>query len=84
MRRWKREAGNVVFLRYAQIGIMSVVTNQGDVHILHKTPQFDYNKAKSLFHSIFSCYQDDTITHNEAVKYFLKECSEGGIFYVRS
>ena len=74
----------VVFLRYAQIGIMSVVTNQGDVHILHKTPQFDYNKAKRLFHSIFSCYQDDTITHNEAVKYFLKECSEGGIVYVRS
>lgn len=74
----------VVFLRYRQIGLMSVVTNQGNVHILHKTSQFDYDKAKGLFGIIYRAYIDKQMTHDASVKRFLKICSEGGITYVKS
>lgn len=74
----------LTFIRYSQIGIISVVTNQGEVYILRKTKKYEYNKVKDVFGRIFLLYKDKKISHNEAVKLFLKECYKGGIAYVKS
>jgi hypothetical protein len=72
------------FLRYGQIGLVSVVTNQGEIYLLHKTSKYEYNRAKDIFGAIYVLYQAGSITHNEAVKRFLKKCGEGGIYYGKS
>ena len=74
----------ITFVRYAQIGLMSVVTNQGEVYILHKNLKYNYQKAKNILNVVYQKYATKEIEHNEAVNMFLKVCSEGGIEYVRS
>lgn len=72
------------FLRESQIGLLSVVTNQGTVYILHKNKNYSFQGAATLFTPIVLKYQKKLIGHNEAVKAFLKICEQGGIDYVRS
>lgn len=72
------------FLLYAQIGVMSIVTNQGEVYILHKTRKYDYNKAREIFDTIYMAYLANKVSHNEAVARFLKEAAKGGIEYGKS
>lgn len=72
------------FIRYGQIGLLSVVTNQGEIYVLNKGPQYDYNKARALFAKIFLKYEQGNLAHNKAVEEFLKECKEGGIIYERA
>lgn len=72
------------FLRESQIGVLSVVTNQGTVYVLCKSQQYSFKRAVSLFNTIALQYKNKTLTHEEAVKAFLRVCKEGGIDYVRS
>jgi hypothetical protein len=74
----------MTFIRYGQIGLISVVTNQGEIYLLHKTANYDYNKLKKIFGEIYLQYNVGRISHNEAVKQFLKSCSEGGVYYEKS
>lgn len=72
------------FLRESQIGVLSVVTNQGTVYVLSKNKQYNFKQAVSLFNAIAIQYKNKILTHEEAVKAFLRACKEGGIDYVRS
>lgn len=74
----------MTFILEGKIGLLSVVTNQGEVYILYKSLKYDYNKTKKLFSKVYLNYIDKKLTHNEAVDKFLKECKKGGIFYARS
>lgn len=73
-----------VFLRYAQISTLSVVTNQGAVYILHKTSDFDYQKTVGLLKQLYDRYHTEGLCHDDAVQIFLQECGKGGISYVKS
>lgn len=72
------------FIVYAQIGTMPVVTNQGEVYVLHKTRKYDYNKAREIFDTICADYLAKKLSHNGAVARFLKEAAKGGIEYGKS
>ena len=72
------------FLVHAQIGTMSVVTNQGEVYVLHKTRKYDYNKAREIFDTICADFLANKLSHNEAVDRFVKEAAKGGIEYGKS
>ena len=72
----------VTLLRYAQVKMMSVVTNQGDVRVLCKTFEFEYEKAKAIFNALYCRYPGGEIGHHATVRRFLKECRKGGLAYV--
>lgn len=65
-------------------GILTVVTNFGDVHILYKTEKFDYNKITDILTCFYSKFKEGEITKEEVVNNFLKQCREGGVRYERS
>lgn len=71
------------FLREGSIGTMSVVTNQGEVYVLHKSSKYDYNKARDLYVDIINSYSENNFDGDEVVKRFLKGCRTGGIIYER-
>lgn len=69
------------FLGDDYIGVMSVVTNQGEIYLLQKLAKYDYNKARRLLTEIAAKYtleQQDKIAEE-----FLYKCSEGGVAYVK-
>lgn len=72
------------FIREGQLGLISVVTNQGEVYILQKSKLYDFNKTKILFSKIYLDYTNHKLTHGEAVNQFLKQCYEGGIYYEKA
>ena len=72
------------FVQASEIGLMSVVTNQSEVHILRKADIFDYAKIVKLAISAYDEYVAKSISHDEAVKRFLKGCKSGGVIYARS
>lgn len=72
------------FLLQAQIGTMSVVTNQGEVYVLHKTRKYDYNKAREIFDTICTDCLTNKLSYKEAVARFVKEAAKGGIEYGKS
>ena len=72
------------FLNYSNIGLLSVVTNQVEVYILHKTSDFDFDIAKDLLVNAGKSAERYIISHDAAVKKFLKECRKGGVFYVKA
>ncbi|MCM1166435.1 MAG: hypothetical protein NC299_13395 [Lachnospiraceae bacterium] len=63
------------------VKVMSVVTNQGEVYVLNKTTDFDYDKARRLLFDINASLPDDKDIGHNFVKEFLKRCSEGGMEY---
>lgn len=71
------------FVQTKELGIISVVTNQGEVHILRKSDRFDFGYSINLARSAYESYASKELSHNEAVKFFLKNCYEGGIIYER-
>ena len=71
------------FIRYAQIGLMSVVTNQGEVYILYKGEKYSFKDVHMIFSKIYSVYSVGLIDAQEVVSRFLKFCGKGGIVYVR-
>ncbi len=73
------------FICEGSIKTMSVVTNQGEVHVLNKTEKYEYNKARMLMAKTYEYFRDcPLIDNNDFVKRFLKKCSEGGIEYAKS
>lgn len=72
------------FIRFAQIGIMAVVTNQGEVYIMHKSSRYSFEKAQAVFNDVYTDYAKGKINDIEAVDRFLKNCGKGGIDYARS
>ena len=74
----------MTFLRQPVIGLMSVVTNQGKVHILKKGDKYDFSRnwnqlVKSL--EDFSAGRKDD---SQAVQQFLKNCNKRGVLYESS
>ena len=69
------------FFLQAQIGPMSIVKNQGEVYVLHKTRKYDYNKTREIFDTICADFLANKLSHNEAVTSFFLEAAKGGIEY---
>lgn len=72
------------FICEGTIKAMSVVTNQGEVYVLNKTRNYDYNKARNLMADVFNSFDGKEIDNIEFVKRFIKRCDEGGIEYAKS
>lgn len=71
------------FIQTKELGIISVVTNQGEVHILNKSINYDFGYAVSLAKRAYNRYASKELSHNQAVRLFLKNCYKGGIVYER-
>ena len=71
------------FIRTPQIGLLSVVTNQGEVYVLYKDNEYSYPVAYALLKDIGVVYSTGTINDEDAVNRFLKTCSKGGVTYAK-
>ncbi len=69
------------FIANDYFGLMSVVTNQGEVYVLLKTSSFDYDKVREVEKALMEEYSLER--QEEITKEFLKRCKEGGILYVK-
>ncbi len=74
----------VTFVQAKEIGIMSVVTNQGEVYLLRKNTEFSYQKVLEVATKAYNAYNSRAASHDEAVKMFLKDCTKWGVSYERS
>ncbi|WP_124098352.1 minor capsid protein [Ruminococcus sp. Marseille-P6503] len=72
------------FICEGAIKVMSVITNQGEVYILNKKSEYEYNKARNLMAEIFNSFNNEEMDNNEFVRRFLKQCHKGGIEYAKS
>lgn len=63
---------------------MSVVTNQGEVYILNKLDNYNFNDTKKILTEIYKSYPVGDINDKDFVKNFLKRCHERGIEYAKS
>ena len=72
------------FVTESAIKTMSVVTNQGEVYILNKLSDYNYNKTRMLLYEIFHSFGTQAVENREFVNKFLKRCNEGGIEYAKS
>lgn len=72
------------FICEGAIKAMSVVTNQGEVYILNKKSEYEYNKARNLMAEVFNSFDGEEIDNNEFVRRFIKQCHKGGIEYAKS
>lgn len=66
------------FITQGGIGLISVVTNQGEVYILHKNHRYTYEKARALLFLIREAVSEDI---EKMVAMFLRDCKEAGIDY---
>ena len=66
------------FITQACIGLMSVVTNQGEVYILHKNHRYTYQQVRELLFSIKEIANEDI---EETIDLFLRNCGKVGIDY---
>ena len=71
-------------IRFAQIGLLTVVTNQGELYALQKLPSFSFPGAYPFFQKFSRAYDEGNITQEEAAKQFLKGCKEVGLHYEKS
>ena len=67
------------FIANDYIGMMTVVTNQGDVYLIRKTACYCYERAKELELILIKQYSLEE--QALIVERFLKECAKGGIVY---
>lgn len=72
------------FICERAVKTMSVVTNQGEVYILNKLDNYNFNDTKKILTEIYKSYPDGDIDDKDFVKKFLKRCHEGGIEYAKS
>lgn len=69
------------FIANDYIGTMSVVTNQGEIYVLHKTDRYAYDRIKAIEMDLVRQY---TLEEQRwIVRDFLTKCWEGGVAYVR-
>lgn len=69
------------FIVREKIGLMSVVTNQGEVYILHKTNRYSYDKAIEILKELYYRYKNNP---DEMASQFLKLCGKAGIAYEKT
>lgn len=75
-------AGDIdTFICDAAIKTMSVVTNQGEVYVINKTFDYDFDKTRVLLMDIYRSLRSGADKSNRFVRDFLKRCKEGGIEY---
>lgn len=72
------------FICEGAIKTMSVVTNQGEVYILNKKSEYEYNKARNLMAEVFNSFDNEEMDNGEFVRRFIKKCYKGGIEYAKS
>lgn len=73
------------FIGNKNIGLMSVVTNQGNVYIVHKNEKYSYHKSREILMSAFETLRrQDKYSNDNLVNIFLKESYKGGIDYEKS
>ncbi|MBR2215343.1 MAG: hypothetical protein IJ849_06250 [Selenomonadaceae bacterium] len=72
------------FIRTPQIGLLSVVTNQGEVYVLMKSSAYSRHIANDMRRKISHAYIVGIVDDKEAVELFLKNCFKGGVTYVKS
>lgn len=72
------------FIKYGQIGLLSVITNQGKLYVLHKSNTYLYNVVRDIFTELYTKYQNGMLDYRTVVKKFLKKCYEGGLYYEKS
>ncbi len=75
-----------IFLIDEYIGTSTVVTNQGQIYILHKTASFSYNKARDLLNQIYDQYDLGNEPVNEekqikAARELVKIIGKVGVWY---
>lgn len=68
------------FVSKPQIGIITIVSNQGDVHIMRKLDSFTYKQCIDYLKQLRIKHNDN---FDAIVKDFLKNCRRVGIVYVR-
>jgi len=69
------------FLADDYMGLMAVITNQGESYVLYKKRNYDFDKLQTIKRHLmreYSLNRQDLI-----VKEFLKCCSAGGVGYVK-
>lgn len=69
------------FISERNIGLMSVVTNQGEVYILHKSEKYSYRSVRLLMLHIYDECKGDV---DKMVDMFLHMCGKAGIDYGKS
>ena len=69
------------FVGERYIGLISVVTNQGEVYILHKGAKYSYRVVRELMLQIYDECKGDT---DMMVELFLHRCGKAGISYGKS
>lgn len=72
------------FICESSIKTMSVVTNQGEVYVLNKLKNYDYNKIRNLLRNLYNSFPKGEIDDKEFISLFIKHCKEGGIEYAKS
>lgn len=73
------------FIGNKNIGLMSVVTNQGEVYVMHKNKKYSYHKSRSILTSaLYTLKEQDKYSDDNLVNMFLKESYKGGIDYAKS
>lgn len=69
------------FLANDALGMMSVVTNQGEIYALQKTDGYEYDTMRKIEIGLVNQYTLEE--QRQIVKAFLTKCREGGVAYVR-
>ena len=69
------------FIANEYLALMSIVTNQGEVYILHKSSTYNYDKIREIEYALIEEHSLD-VQKEIAIK-FLKQCREGGVVYVK-
>ena len=78
-----------VFIIDEFIGLSTVVTNQGQIYVLHKTGHFDYNKSRKLLDYLYDKYDlanypEDEERQAAVAKAFLRQAGKVGVWYEKS
>ena len=68
------------FIRNGQIKLMSVVSNQGEVHILCKKSSYDYAKMRLFMMNLLDNYNGEI---DKILIEFFKKCGKVGVDYVK-
>lgn len=70
------------FISNDYLELMTVVSNQGEVHCLRKMPNFDFALSQKIYKENYLRFDPDQ--QIEMVRDFIKSCKKGGIAYARS
>lgn len=78
-----------MFLINEYIGLFTVVTNQGQIFLLQKGPNFDYNKAKDIWNEVIresglNSKNVDSMLQQKNAKNVLAKLKKAGVIYEKT